>query len=238
MHQFKPIFSRRYVEQEACDILARCLNQSWLEKLPLPVPIEEWIERFQKVQVHFTPIEPEAGRSGSGAVRKALDGDGYEILIDPSIERNDTLVRYTVAHEYAHVLFDKQYLDHGPAQQKLFRLMVTDHEKEDEKRRERRANQFAAAILMPWKPFSHAAIEVAAATGYDLIELIEYTRRTGRANPTYWLNSIFVPLSRQFDVSLSATAYRFSDLSYQEKPLLDWAIIQGMLPSGARYMRR
>jgi len=148
------------------------LQASTLNIENVPFDIKSFIQKHSDAKLQFEDME-----DLSGCVYKYKDT--FKICINKF--QNEQRQRFTMAHELAHIIFDyKDNIDFNIQEKILFRDKSIDS-------RERKANEFAAELLMPQELFVEAM-----RSGYNTIE----------------------KLADKFDVSPAAARYRAYKLGY------------------------
>ncbi|MFN0135699.1 MAG: ImmA/IrrE family metallo-endopeptidase [Phycisphaerae bacterium] len=196
---FEPTSGGKLIERKARRTLSYCLHKLGLSEIPLPVPVDRWIETAFDIRFGITDLSHLGPRVlGASFLRER------EMLIAEHALSNEGRYRFTCAHELAHFVLHEHVRDQ----------FTDDREPEivfdDEIERE--ADRFAAAFLMPVNFFEHEVVLIAKEIGADphgcLTELMMPSEQSMRL----WQN-IFVPaLSRRFAVSKTATLIRAHSL--------------------------
>jgi hypothetical protein len=200
----------RRIERRAANCLEFCRARLKLDSLPLPVPVDQWIEVPLGIQFGITDLS----HFGPGILGAALLGEKREILIDPSVEAHEGRFRFTCAHELGHAQLHAkvvcQFLDNAFMQPSARRL-------------EREADQFAAAFLMPLVSVQREIFSILVDARLDpskqFIELIVPSEDSARL----WKHVILPRFTRRFGVSLSAAVFRLRGIQLRQadrRPLL------------------
>lgn len=194
--QFWPRMRR--VERAAWNAIVRCLKARKLDAIPLPIPVESWIEG---------PLDIRFGVADLSALGPNVLG--RSLPTERQIEVSDTLVdqearfRFTAAHELGHVL-----LHAGVA--------VEFREDPDadfyEKRIEREADRFAAAFLMPIPSLTAELLAASQDAGLDASAVLAGVAKGEASCISEFRRALLPRLAYRFGVSLTATAHRFSDV--------------------------
>lgn len=194
--QLWPVMRR--VERTAWNALVRCFRARKLELIPLPIPVEEWIEGPLDIRLRISNLS-HLGPNVLGLARARE----REIEVSQTLADQEARFRFTAAHELGHVLL------HG-------RIASDFRDTADgdfmERKIEREADRFAAAFLMP---IPALCVEFAAASsraGTDPHTLLAGVAR-GDDRLRDLFRSVAIPrLTRRFGVSVSAAIRRFSDV--------------------------
>lgn len=196
---FQPASGGKLIERKARRALSFCMHKLGLTGIPLPVPVDRWIEAAYGIRFGISDLSHIGPRVlGASFLRDR------EILISERALLHEGRYRFTCAHELAHFVLHMHVRDR----------FCDDDEPEivfdDEI--ERQADRFAAAFLLPVNLFEHEVVRIAQGIGADprecLIELLMPSDGSFRL----WQN-IFVPaLSRTFGVSKMAVLIRAHSL--------------------------
>jgi Zn-dependent peptidase ImmA (M78 family) len=215
----EPCRGGRQTTQRAWTTLERCRRRLSLEELPLPIPVEEWIEGPLGIQFGFSDLS----HLGDGVLGAAFF-DGPEIMIDEQVLEHEGRCRFTCAHELGHVVMHKRVRDsfHDTKADVTFST----------NKYERQADCFAAAFLMPLPPLERVIVR-----SFD-------DRRLKRATCMYelmqstaesewlWRYRVLPAITRAFNVSLSAAAFRCAEIQPRitnPQPLMPRRLIRRML---------
>lgn len=198
-----PLPAAKRAERVATDTLEVCLNTLGLDRVPLPVPVEEWIEH---------PLGYEFGVEDLSVLGEGVLGASYmderRIVVDQSVMSNDGRFRFTAAHELGHMLLHGTQRAGGSDSLQLLR--------DRDAKLERQADRFAAAFLMPLSLVVRSLVEICAEARLDqrtcIVELM-----TGSAEGEWLWRHRFLPrLTRKFGVSRSTAINRFLDIRLRE----------------------
>lgn len=177
--------------------MRRCVTAEGME-VPLPVPIEEWIE---------CPLDYSFGIAtqnelGEGVLGLARPTEG-EILVSEALLNQEGRYRFTCAHELAHLILHRDLAVSFVDGQ----LPAAD----DAAKVEREADRFASAMLMPVSTLPRAFEQVRRELGLDpdAMKLLQ-----GRDILADWLwREHFIPaLAGRYGVSRAAMVYRCREL--------------------------
>lgn len=124
------------IERKAENCLQHCLTKLGLTQVPIPVPIEDWIEGPLNLRFGIEDLT----RFGPDVLGASFVPQ-REILISETLLSNEGRFRFTCAHELGHFILHA----------KLTQAFRDTHADPDDKPEEieREADRFAAAFLMP-----------------------------------------------------------------------------------------
>lgn len=222
---FEPLWGSRAVNRRAWECLERCRTRLGLDEIPLPVPVEAWIERPLRIRFGFANLS----YLGEGVLGAAL-ATKREILIDEQVLSHEGRLRFTAAHELGHVILHAKVaktfhdtLDYGLSSHDQF---------------EREANRFAAAFLMPVPIFERELLALCDGMGIPRAKCFAQLMDTTPEAESLWRRRFLPPLARRFTVSIAAAAIRCSDIQPRiprTRPLLSRELVQRLLkPAGKK----
>lgn len=196
----EPRRGRRIIDRRAWACLERCRRKLGLDEIPLPVPIEDWIEGPLNIRFGFTDLS----HLGEDVLGAAYVTD-REILIDGRVLSHEGRYRFTCAHELGHLVLHRRV-------RSIFQETSATGLFTSPDEYERQADRFAAAFLMPIPLVER-----------ELIRILDGHRlRRGRAfiylmQPTVesewlWRKVILPAFTKRFGVSYAAAVHRFSDI--------------------------
>lgn len=188
------------IELAAQTCLRACLQRTGLATIPVPVPVETWIE--SPLGYRFGIAGPEELPPNVLGMAKLDEG---EILISESLLEHEGRYRFTCAHELAHMVL------HRHLAETLVDEEVPSLDDEQSGLIEREANRFAAAVLMPLETLPDAFESIRREHGLDpaCYELLR-----GKDLRTLWLwHRVFLPaLADRYRVSRAAMIYRCREI--------------------------
>lgn len=193
-------------EAAAAACLTRCARRAPLARLPLPIPVETWIELRCGYRVEYV----ENLRSCDG---RKVDGLGYlgagRMEIEAALVRLEPRLRYVLAHELGHLE------QHCPDDFRVQRYVHHDDPMWLYKRSnpfERQADRFAVAFLMPPVLVARELLQTCTDHGLDQRSTVTELLR-GAARATDLWRSVFVPeMAHRFRLSRAAVLFRLSGL--------------------------
>lgn len=221
---FEPSSGLRIVERKARRCLAYCRHKLGLKKTPLPIPIEDWIERALDIRFGIEDLS----HLGPQVLGAAFIKD-REILISDKALQNEGRFRFTCAHELGHFVLHAKVAD---AFQETAEPGFASSQ-----RIERNADRFAAAFLMPIPHLERELVRIAEDAKLDpqwcLSELMMPTQKS----EDLWKVLVVPEVCRRFGVSRIAALIRARGLRLTtdlQRPLLParfyyaWASPSGM----------
>lgn len=165
----------RQIENQTLKIL----NELRISKLPIPI---KQIAKERGIQIK--PYKFDDDVSGVLLIRNGNAIIGYDPL-ESSVRQ-----RFTIAHELGH--FTLHSKESGLFVDKKFKVHFRDQESTTgENKKEKEANAFAAAILMP----RHLLVKEINKSDYDLAD-----------------DSFLKDLAKKFNVSMQAMSFRIANL--------------------------
>lgn len=196
---FQPAGGGKIIERKARRALSFCMHKLGLTEVPLPVPVDHWIETVYDIRFGISDLSHIGPRVlGASFLRDR------EILISERALLNEGRYRFTCAHELAHFVLHMHVRDRFCDDEEP--EIVFDDEIE------RQADRFAAAFLLPVNLFEHEVVHIAQGIGADPHECLTELMVPSDGSFRMWKN-IFVPaLSRTFGVSKTAALIRAHSL--------------------------
>jgi len=221
---FDPSYGRRVIERRAWSCLQRCRKSLGLDQIPLPIPVEQWIESPLGFHFGFADLSYLGeGVLGATFIRER------EILIDEGVTDHEGRCRFTCAHELGHMLLhDKvrtefhETNDLGPGSNDVV---------------EREADRFAAAFLMPLPLVEAEIVKVFDDCRMDRVQCTWELMQTTRESEWMWRKLLLPVLTRRFGVSLSTAINRCNDIEPRipsPRPLLPAEFMEVLLHRSAR----
>jgi len=198
-----PMPAAKRAERVAVDTLEICLNKLQLHSVPLPVPIEEWIEH---------PLGFDFGVEDLSDLGEGVLGASYvedrRIVVDQSVTRHDGRFRFTAAHELGHMLLHYQ-------QHKVFtdsRELIRGRDAQVE----RQADRFAAAILMPLQLVMQQLFGICEHHNLDPKVCITELMLDSEESERLWRTAFLPGMTHRFGVSKLAAINRFLDVRLRQ----------------------
>lgn len=208
----------RRVERFAWNAVLRCVRAKKLTTLPLPIPVEAWIEGPLGIHLLIADLT----HLGPGVLGYAMTTDN-EIAVSNTLVNQEGRFRFTAAHELGHVLLHKNIASE---------FRDTDDGDFMERRIEREADRFAAAFLMPL-PALCTEFSMSATTLWSDPQSMLHAVARGDAPARDAFRSTVLPhITKKFGVSLSAAVRRFSDVQFPSgEPALPFDVGLSFLPN-------
>lgn len=196
------------VETKAAATLERCRAGAGLDELPLPIPIEEWIEGQLGIELGFSDLT----RFGENVLGAAYTNP-RSIQISETLVDQEARLRFTCGHELGHLVLHAGQAD-----------SFTDDTVETwdtTQRLERQADRFAAAVLMPVSLLYRELYAVLDQHGFDPPKAVTELMLDSPEAAWLWKKLVLPGLTERFCVSLTALLFRFDDFTLPDgKPFL------------------
>jgi Zn-dependent peptidase ImmA (M78 family) len=213
----------RRVEAHAQKLLDRCRAALDLDDLPLPVPVEQWIENPLGYDFEIADLS----EYGEGVLGAAFIRD-RRIAISDRIA-NDGRFRFTCAHELGHMIMHRRLAT-------LFR----DGPRPDRRvppRVEWQADRFAAAFLMPVDELMRALFTICEDRRLDPRSAVAEMMRDTEEAEALWRRHFLPEVTARFGVSRAAAVFRFRDVRLSDaRPFIAERIAASLL--GLAKLRR
>lgn len=208
----------RRVERTAWNAIVRCVKVRKLAAMPLPIPVEEWIEGPLGIRFDITDLSHE----GDDVLGAACVPE-REIKVSDKLVTQNARFRFTAAHELGHILL------HG-------RIASNFRDSEDadylERKIEREADRFAAAFLMPIPALCAELVPVVTNLWSDPQSLLAAVVRGDDSASQTFAHSVLPHLTRRFGVSTAAAVRRFSDVQFPSgEPALPYQVGLRFVPA-------
>ena len=206
----EPCQGGRLIERRAWACLERCRKKLRLDAVPLPVPVEDWIENPLGIRLGFEDLSHLGPDVLGGAFVEER-----EILIDQRVTAHEGRCRFTCAHELGHLLLHSRV-------SKVFRETQLDATFSFDLY-ERQADRFAAAFLMPLVLLEREIVAVLKAHGLKTARCMYELMQQTAESEWLWRYRVLPAITKRFEVSLSAAIFRCADVQpwiTGAKPLL------------------
>ncbi len=194
--QFWP--KMRRVERAAWNTVVKCAQAGKLPSIPLPIPVEQWVEGPLAITFGIGDLTP-YGDNVLGVCRPKV----REIMVSETLVSQEARFRFTVAHELGHLILHSklsgEFREGGGAD-------AADQRIESE------ADRFAAAFLMPLACFAMEYASAVVAVGHDPTKLLANVGTGDPVARAAFEQSVVPTLARRFWVSKTAAVRRFSDV--------------------------
>lgn len=203
----------REAEQSAQACLDRCYGALGFEVVPLPVPVERWIEHPLDIDFGFESIQPR----DNAHVLGYADLANRRIRINSDIAEDEERVRWTIAHELGH-------LELHASSGRFWTDFGGDDDDVASRYRnpiERQADRFAGAFLMPARQVVSELFRLSAEAGLEAQHAIPELVSGSDEALQLWRETFLPRLCRSFGVSRYGAIYRLADLRlFDSAPLL------------------
>lgn len=208
----------RRVEGAAWKCIVRCAKLQKLDSLPLPVPVEEWIEGPLGIRFDIADLS----HLGQNVLGAASTSD-RAIQVSDKLVSNNARFRFTAAHELGHITLHAKVASN---------FRDTDDDDFMDRRFEREADRFAAGFLMPVPSLCSEMDAVASTLFGDAQSLLFAVARGESPACGLFADRVLPHLTRRFGVSVSAAVRRFCDVQFLNgEPALPYEIGLRFLPT-------
>jgi hypothetical protein len=197
-HLLKPRHAARRVERIAAETLERCRLALGLDAIPLPVPVEQWIEHPLGIGFGVADLS-DRGPNVLGATN-VVD---REILVSETLTHEGRF-RFTCAHELGHVVLHSRLAETFVDSEVMAARMADKIEWQ--------ADRFAAAFLIPIPSLILELFAIAEAKGLEAQRCVAELMRGTPEAAWLWKKCFLPRLTDTFEVSLSAMVNRLSDI--------------------------
>lgn len=207
---FEPRRGLRGIEQRAAACLKRCRRKLGLSEIPLPIPVEEWIEGPLGIRFGVEDLT-HLGQDvlGGTFIRER------EIIVSEKALAHEGRFRFTCAHELGHLIL------HGKLQATFRDLQ--DYDPFAAGQVERQADRFAGAFLMPIPLVERALLQICTDRKLHRRTCLVEIMLTTAESEFLWRTHFLPEITRRFNVSLAAALIRCRDLRLRnsdDRPLL------------------
>jgi hypothetical protein len=199
-----PKSAYRRVERLALETLEECRTKLGLAKIPLPIPIDAWIERPLNITFGVTDLSHLGDRTFGAAFIQ-----DREIQISDRIANMEGLFRFTCAHELGHLILHKEAANEFKDSEVNNFTHTNKYERE--------ADRFAAAFLMPVHLLVTELFRIAQEQRLDAKRCIAELMMGTTEAEWLWRRKFLPYLTRRFGASLSAVLNRFADLRLPDR---------------------
>lgn len=196
----EPCFGRTRIERRAWTCLQRCRKRLGLTEVPLPVPVDQWIEAPLGIHFGFADL----AYLGEGTLGAAFVAD-REILVDERVLQHQGRFRFTCAHELGHLILHRKT-------QSVFQDSASPAAWDSPDLLEQQADRFAAAFLMPVPLVERELVRILDERCLNRVKVVLELTQFTRESEWLWRAIVLPAITRRFDVSYTATINRFSDL--------------------------
>jgi hypothetical protein len=196
----EPRDADRLAESAALACLDACCQTLGLAAIQVPVPIETWIEHPLGIDFGFEAMTDVAGYAvlGQGRIRVA------DLLCHDELR-----LRWTIAHELGHLLLHKPEPNALRPDHPEYRHVYSND-------RERQAERFAAAFLIPIGPMVATLLEVCNHERVRSEEALFSASRDTSDSARIW-NDLFLPaICNRFRVTRAGAIFRVGELRLED----------------------
>lgn len=197
----KPEYRRADRLAEEC--IARCMAVQGLARVPLPIPVEHWIEGPLRIRLDITDLS----HLGEGVLGAAFV-KSREILISQALVGQEARYRFTCAHELGHIVM------HSNAKSPFY---DADTSLDEVRRTEAQANRFAGSFLMPLAAYIEGIFEAVQSAGRDRIDGLTVLLQDLPESCRFWDACVLPHLCGRFAVSRRAALYRACSLRLRDR---------------------
>lgn len=200
----------RSIERRAWECLQLCRERLGLDRIKVPVPVEQCIETGLRIGFGIGDLSC----LGDGILGAAYIKD-REIVIDQRTLKNEGRYRFTCAHELGHMILHARR-----------KVVFRDGETNVLSRAplvERQADQFAASFLMPVAMFEEALLQICDDHKLDYTETLPELAVETKESEDLWVECFLPEITNRFAVSLPAALIRCGELrikAHRFDPLL------------------
>ncbi len=192
-------YSQR-VEDKAISVLGLCLDRLGIAEVPLPIPVDIWIESPLGIGFGISNLAEQLKVPALGAAFTKEK----EILIDESVVKNEGRYRFTCAHELGHIML------HSNVKRVFHDQYIGEAEQVD--KFERQADRFAAAFLMPIPLLVSEFFAAVKTHAPGAKQAIETAVMPTPQSEELWRELIIPRLESRFAVSRRALLTRLADV--------------------------
>ncbi len=199
-----PLWGATVIERRAWRCLQTCLRTLDLEEIPVPVPVDEWIESALDIRFGVADLSYLGDYVlGAGFVKER------EILVSDQVVKHEGRFRFTCAHELGHFML------HAKVRSRFQDTELA--EPFQSHKLEREADRFAAGFLMPIKQLERELFAICKRRELDPFVCIKMLVKP--THEAHWLwRKVFLPdITQRFEVSVSAAVIRCRDLRLRIK---------------------
>lgn len=200
---FETMPGRKVIENRAWACLERCRRKLGLDEIPLPVPVEDWIEGPLGIRLSYADLS----RCGAELEGGASISDN-EILIDEGATANEARLRFTCAHELGHLVLHRRA-------KSMFHDLVQNGPYANPEKFEREADRFAAAFLMPVSLIERELVRIFDERGLKRGKAVIHLMHATLESEWLWRRVVLPEITKRFGASLPAVVNRMSDLQPQ-----------------------
>jgi len=217
---FEPQNGLKLVERKARRALSYCVHRLRLPDIPLPIPVDQWIETAFGLQFGVADLS----YLGPRVLGASFLRDG-EILVSDRSLANEGRFRFTCAHELAHHVLHAKVRDHFEDYDEPETVMDDELERE--------ADRFAAAFLMPVHLLEQVIVMIAKDLSAEPGAYLTVLMTPAGQSESLWKDLVVPALMRRFGVSKTAVLIRCHGLRLKgpdQRTLLPTRFFYDLLP--------
>jgi hypothetical protein len=209
-------YTRQEIERQADEVRRRCVKALGLYRLPLPIPVDLWVEHPLGIRLEIESLRP------------LWDVVGHVVLGEAQPRRRAMRVhdefpkehqfRFTVAHELGHILLHAE-------DDVLYR--ERSGEPRGREAKEVEADHFACAVLMPVELVIREVFAACVSPGQgrqgregkerkegriDPLQLVGADARVGSTEVRHWRRRVLPRLAERFGVSRRVAIRRLAQV--------------------------
>lgn len=192
------------IERAARLCAGRCTSKLSLKEVPIPVPVEQWIEGPLAIRFGVEDLS----RLGQDVLGAAFIRD-KEMLVSEKLLSNEGRFRFTCAHELGHFEL------HG-ALAVAFRDTSAEPGGAGNALHEREADRFAAAFLMPAEHVARTLTDFCAGRRLDPMDLRSDMLSSSDDATGRLRSDLASLLADRFGVSLTTAMFRLREVLMPE----------------------
>jgi len=189
----------KQAEGAADKALRWCLRKLRLKGIPLPIPIDVWIERPMGLGLNITDLS----MFGDGVEGNTVPSK-YEIQIEQTLVDDDPRFRFACAHEVGHMLLHRDatrvFLDRT-------HMPLTLHSIQ-----EAQADRFAISFLMPLQSLFDRLFWLAEQHRAEHLKFMEILMANSRDAELLWTRVVLPDLQHSFGLSAEQVINRLVSL--------------------------
>lgn len=201
-------------EGRAKAVLEKCMDKRGLRSIPVPVPIEEFIEGALGYDFEVCDLSS----LGEDVIGSAWCEAPFAVAVSERIENENGRFRFTAAHELGHIVMHSELgmrFDDGDKT-----MLIHDHGFEAQ------ANRFASGFLMPWTAVEAEMVRICRDYDINVKKFLGALLGANSHSLWMWKHRMLPRITSRFEVSLSAAIYRFTSLKLPDG---SWFLDQSMV---------
>lgn len=176
-----------------------CLRKLRLKSVPLPIPMDVWIERPMGLRLDITDLSM-FGEGTEGNTNMAE----YEVQIDQTLLDDDCRFRFACAHEVGHMLLHQNATRVFRDRTHMPRTLLDIHESQ--------ADRFAASFLMPVQSMFDRLFWLADQRRTEHVKFIDCLMADGDRSESLWASCVIPDLQATFGIGVQHVINRLASL--------------------------